>query len=70
MRYINLCIEEPNIERVFDRIFAELAGFVWFVSLDLLVIVFGVRHGAAVQVGAFIGIVVDSRQSAFLHSNI
>ena len=70
MKYINLCIEEPNIERVFDRIFAELAGFVWFVSIDLLVIVFGVLHGAAVQVGAFIGIVVDSRQSALRHSNI
>ena len=69
MKYINLCIEEPNSERVFDRIFAEIAGFVWFVSLGLLKIVFGVSR-LAVQMGAFIGIVVDSRQSALLHGNI
>ena len=61
-----MCIEEPNSERVFDRIFAEIAGFVWFVSLGLLKIVFGVSC-LAVQIGAFIGIVVDSRQSVLLH---
>ena len=58
-----------NSERVFDRIFAEVAGFVWFVSLCLLKIVFGAIC-LAVQMGAFIGIVVDSLQSALLHGNI